>query len=59
MERIARGSGTGLKDVRALLKEFNTMKEMLKRLQKGRLPAGMKGMKGLKGLKGLKGVRFR
>lgn len=63
IDRIAAGSGTSANDVRGLLKEFNTMKKVLKRLKGGKLDKRtlkkMKGMKGMKGLKGFKGTRFK
>jgi len=55
VERIAAGSGTSTSDVRGLLKEFNTMKKMLKGLRGGKL--GKYALK--KGLKGFKGMKFR
>lgn len=50
-KRIALGSGTSIQDVNQLLKQFELMKEMMNRMQKG-------GMKGLKGMKGMQGLPF-
>lgn len=56
LERIARGSGTKLGDVRELMKEFNMMKKMVKGMASGKLKKSMrKGMN----LKALKGMKFR
>jgi signal recognition particle subunit SRP54 len=48
-ERIARGSGTSLDDVNALLKQFQQMQRMLKDLSGGKGKKGRKGKKGQKG----------
>ncbi len=45
-KRIARGSGTSIQEVNQLLKQFDMMKEMMSRMQRG----GLRGLKGLKGL---------
>ena len=49
IKRIARGSGTSERDVKALLKEFNMMKKMVRKLKKGRLkglnPKMLRGLK--------------
>ena len=59
LERIAAGSGTKLSDVRGLLKEFNTMKKMLKGMKGGKFSKKMmRGMK-MKGLKVPKGMKFK
>ncbi|MBR9681223.1 MAG: signal recognition particle protein Srp19 [Candidatus Altiarchaeota archaeon] len=58
LARIAKGSGCELREIKSMMKEFNTMKKMFKRLKKGRMPKGMKGMnmKGLqKAMSGMKG----
>ncbi len=47
-KRIALGSGTSVQEVNQLLKQFDSMKEMMARMQKG----------GLRGLRGLKGMPF-
>ncbi|HDR53590.1 MAG TPA: signal recognition particle protein Srp19 [archaeon] len=44
IERIARGSGCEAREVKALIKEFMTMKQMMGKLKKGKLPKGMRGM---------------
>ncbi|MBU0704704.1 MAG: signal recognition particle protein, partial [Chloroflexi bacterium] len=41
-KRIARGSGTTVQEVNALLKQFRQMQQMMKQLSKGQ-----KGMRGL------------
>lgn len=48
-KRIAQGSGTSIQEVNQLLKQFELMREMMSRMQKG----GMKGLRGMKGMKGL------
>ncbi len=63
IERIAEGSGNTGQDVRSLLKEFNMMKKMVKRMTKGNPAKMMKKMKGMKGfnsanLKSLKNLRL-
>lgn len=45
-KRIAKGSGTTIQEVNQLLKQFEMMKSMMARMQKG----GMKGLKGMRGL---------
>ena len=45
-KRIANGSGTTIQEVNQLLKQFDMMKEMMARMQKG----GMKGLRGMRGL---------
>ena len=60
LERVAKGSGTELRDVKSMMKEFNTMRKMFKKLKKGRLPKGFKGanMKQLQqAMSGMKGMR--
>lgn len=56
LERIARGSGTKLSEVRELMKEFNTMKKMVKGMASGKLKKSM--MKGMN-LKALKGMKLK
>ncbi|MBR9680944.1 MAG: signal recognition particle protein Srp19 [Candidatus Altiarchaeota archaeon] len=53
IERIAKGSGTTIREVRELLKEFNMMKKMVKGMAGGKIGKKMKGMN-LKALKGMK-----
>jgi len=43
IRRVAIGSGTSPQEVKELLKYYNTMKNLMKRMKKGRLP--MKGLK--------------
>lgn len=45
-ERIARGSGTSLDDVNALLKQFQQMQRMMKQMTSGKGGKGGKGKKG-------------
>ena len=40
-KRIARGSGTSVQDVNRLLKEFNAMREMFKKMKKGKKSFGL------------------
>lgn len=47
-KRIARGSGTHVSDVNALLKQFEEMRKVMKMFNKGGLP-GLKG--GFPGMK--------
>ncbi|MFA5961003.1 MAG: signal recognition particle protein [Tatlockia sp.] len=53
-KRIAMGSGTQIQDVNRLLKQFEQMQKMMKKITK---PGGMKQMmRGLGGIPGLKGI---
>ncbi len=53
-KRIALGSGTQIQDVNRLLKQFDQMQKMMKKITK---PGGMKQMmRGLGGLGNLKGM---
>lgn len=45
--RIAMGSGTQVQDVNRLLKQFNDMQRMMKKMKKGGLAKMMRGMKGM------------
>ncbi len=45
--RIAEGAGVPVQEVNRLLKQFEQMREMMKRMQKGGLAKAMSGMKGL------------
>jgi signal recognition particle subunit SRP54 len=38
--RIARGSGTSIQEINALLKQFNWMKKMMSQMSRGKLPPG-------------------
>jgi signal recognition particle subunit SRP54 len=46
-KRIARGSGTSVQEINALLSQFRQMQKMMKQLGKGK-----RGMRGLMGLFG-------
>ncbi len=48
-ERIARGSGTDVQDVSALIKQFQEMQRMMKQLTGGKGKATKKGKKGRRG----------
>jgi signal recognition particle subunit SRP54 len=43
-KRIAMGSGTRVNDVNRLLREFGTMKKMMKRMRSGKGMMGLPGM---------------
>lgn len=45
-KRIAAGSGTQIQDVNRLLKQFNQMQKMMKKMTKGGMKNMMRGMKG-------------
>ncbi|WP_413492466.1 signal recognition particle protein [Morganella psychrotolerans] len=45
--RIATGSGTQVQDVNRLLKQFDDMQRMMKKMKKGGLAKMMRGMKGM------------
>lgn len=45
--RIAAGSGTQVQDVNRLLKQFDDMQRMMKKMKKGGLAKMMRGMKGM------------
>jgi len=47
--RIAAGSGTDIVDVNRLLKQFDQMKQMMKTLSKGKMPAMFGGGKNRRG----------
>ncbi|AGH39528.1 Signal recognition particle protein [Bibersteinia trehalosi USDA-ARS-USMARC-192] len=47
--RIALGSGTQVQDVNKLLKQFDDMQRMMKKMRKGGMAKMMRGMKGLMG----------
>lgn len=57
--RIAKGSGTKVSDVNALLKQFSQMRQMMKMLKGGKMKALMRGLGGkLPGLGGGFGGKF-
>lgn len=45
--RIAAGSGTQVQDINRLLKQFDDMQRMMKKMKKGGLAKMMRGMKGM------------
>ena len=47
--RIALGSGTQVQDVNKLLKQFDEMQRMMKKMRKGGMAKMMRGMQGLMG----------
>lgn len=51
-KRIARGSGTQVQDVNRLLKQFEQLRKMMKKLGTMEKSGALKKMKGMKGLKG-------
>jgi signal recognition particle subunit SRP54 len=56
--RIALGSGVQVQDVNRLLKEFEQMQDMMKKLRGGGLMKMMKRMGGMKGMPGMGGGGF-
>lgn len=52
--RIAQGSGTQVQDVNRLLKQFDDMQRMMKKMKNGGMAKMMRGMQGL-GLPGMRG----
>jgi signal recognition particle subunit SRP54 len=56
--RIAKGSGTTPADVNRLLKQYQQMEGMMKKLSGGGLKGMMRGMKGLMGGGGFPGGNF-
>jgi signal recognition particle subunit SRP54 len=54
--RIAMGSGVQVQDVNRLLKEFEQMQDMMKKLRGGGLMKMMKRMGGMKGMPGMPGM---
>lgn len=57
--RIALGSGTQVKDVNNLLRQFNEMQRMMKKMRKGGMARMMRGMQGMMGGLGGLGNMFR
>jgi signal recognition particle subunit SRP54 len=45
-KRIAAGSGTTVQDVNKLMRQFEQMRDMMKKMNNGKGPGGMKGMGG-------------
>jgi len=56
--RIAAGAGVQVQDVNRLLKEFEQMQEMMKKMRGGGLMKMMKRMGGMKGFPGMGGGGF-
>ena len=56
--RIAAGSGVQVQDVNRLLKEFEQMQDMMKKMRGGGLMKMMKRMGGMKGMPGMGGGGF-
>jgi signal recognition particle subunit SRP54 len=56
--RIASGAGVQVQDVNRLLKEFEQMQEMMKKMRGGGLMKMMKRLGGMKGMGGLGGGGF-
>jgi signal recognition particle subunit SRP54 len=54
--RIAAGAGVQVQEVNRMLKEFEQMQDMMKKMQGGGLMKMMKRMKGMKGMKGMGGM---
>ena len=57
-KRIAQGAGVQVQEVNRLLKEFEQMQTMMKKMKGGGLMKMMKKMGGMKGMKGLPGMPF-
>ena len=54
--RIAAGSGVQVQDVNRMLKEFEQMQSMMKKMKGGGLMKMMKRMGGMKGMGGMPGM---
>lgn len=54
--RIAAGAGVQVQDVNRLLKEFEQMQDMMKKMQGGGMMKMLKRMGGMKGMAGMKGM---
>ena len=57
-KRIAAGAGVQVQEVNRLLKEFEQMQTMMKKMKGGGLMKLMKKMGGMKGMKGMPGMPF-
>ena len=55
--RIAQGAGVQVQEVNRLLKEFEQMQDMMKKMKGGGLMKMMKRMGGMKGMGGFPGMR--
>ena len=53
IKRVAKGSGTSVKDVRELLKQYENMKKMMKQMGKSRKRGGRGGFPNLPGMPGM------
>jgi len=56
--RIAQGAGVQVQDVNRMLKEFEQMQDMMKKMKGGGMMKMMKRMAGMKGMKGMPGMPF-
>ena len=56
--RIASGAGVQVQEVNRMLKEFEQMQDMMKKMKGGGMMKMMKRMGGMKGMKGMPGMPF-
>ncbi len=56
--RIATGAGVHVQEVNRMLKEFEQMQDMMKKMKGGGMMKMMKRMAGMKGMKGMTGMPF-
>ncbi len=56
--RIATGAGVHVQEVNRMLKEFEQMQDMMKKMKGGGMMKMMKRMAGMKGMKGMPGMPF-
>ena len=56
--RIAQGAGVHVQEVNRMLKEFEQMQDMMKKMKGGGMMKMMKRMAGMKGMKGMPGMPF-
>ena len=56
--RIANGAGVHVQEVNRMLKEFEQMQDMMKKMKGGGMMKMMKRMAGMKGMKGMPGMPF-
>jgi len=56
--RIAKGAGVHVQEVNRMLKEFEQMQDMMKKMKGGGMMKMMKRMAGMKGMKGMPGMPF-
>ena len=57
-KRIAEGSGTSVQEVNKLMRQFEMMRDMMKKMSGGKGPKGFGGKGGLGGFGGRGGFRF-